>query len=187
MAGPVVRKTTGRGALTTLTREKGASVASHAVQISGTRGRTNLVHGGWSCATRNSPVDSTNTLSARTRWSKPPRFRPRTVPGVSRAPLVKRVKFDSTAAFAAADKAAKKALIGFDSLDYELRNKELSQDPVWLVRLRGAGGATAGELIISAESGAVLRKRYETARQPAPSSNLATTGQRTGSVGQPTF
>ncbi len=80
----------------------------------------------------------------------------------------KRVKIDSTGAFMAADQAAKKALVGFDSLDYSLRNKELSSDPVWQITLVDQATRPVGELIVSAESGAVLRRTwYESGRQVA--------------------
>jgi hypothetical protein len=80
----------------------------------------------------------------------------------------RRVKYDSSQVFVTADKAAKKALIGFDALNYELRNKELSQEPIWFVTLVDQNENRSGELIISAESGAILQRTwYENGRANA--------------------
>lgn len=83
----------------------------------------------------------------------------------------RRIKVDSRQAFISADKAAKKALVGFDALNYELRNKELSQEPIWFITLVDQNENRTGELIISAETGAILQRVwYENGRAEAGSS-----------------
>jgi hypothetical protein len=182
-------QTTGRGALTALTREKGAQIASQVVLVSGSQGQDQPA--AWRVIARD-PEFAGRFREYTIQKGRVVQAGPlpaQEAGNLSRAPIVsKRIKVDSTMAFAAADRAAKEALVGFDSLDYELRNKELSQDPVWVVRLTDANGAAAGELIISAESGVVLRKTwYETGRrQPESTATLAAKPQGTGSVGQPT-
>ena len=88
------------------------------------------------------------------------------------------VKVDSKMAFAAADKAAKKALVGFDSINYQLRAKELSNEPVWSVNLIDQFGQTVGNLIVSASTGTVLsRTWYDVPAQPANGQAYANNGQ----------
>lgn len=81
--------------------------------------------------------------------------------------------------FATVDKAAKKALVGFDSINYQLRAKELSNEPVWSVSLIDQFGQTVGTLIVSAESGAVLsRTWYDVPQQPANGQAYAQNGSQ---------
>jgi len=84
-------------------------------------------------------------------------------------PLVRgKIKIDSPVVFWRAHTEGRKALIGFDAVDYELRNAEFSSTPVWVVRLRTKNGTMVGELAVSAVSGQVLRRSwYEAGRQTA--------------------
>jgi hypothetical protein len=183
----VAAQTTARGALAALTREKGAAIASQVVLVSGAQGQDQPES--WRVVVRDPEFAGRfrEYSIGRGKVIKVMPVAAQDAARLSRAPLVvKRIKIDSTTAFAAADHAARKALVGFDSLDYELRNKELSQDPVWLVRLIDSGGAAAGELSISAESGAVLRKTwYDTGRQPETAAQFAA-HSATGKVSEPT-
>jgi len=68
-----------------------------------------------------------------------------------------RVEVDCAGAFRIAEREAKKALVGFDTIDYVLRAWELSEEPVWILTLRTAAGKAAGTVSLSAGSGKVLR------------------------------
>lgn len=106
--------------------------------------------------------------------------------GLPLNPLTKtRVKFDSTQAFWRADQAAKKAKVGFDSADYELRNAEYTETPVWLVTLADQSGAAVGEVAVSAETGNLLRQAWFDAARPQTGSGLAANDPRRGQVGTP--
>jgi len=82
----------------------------------------------------------------------------------SGAPLVRtKLKIDSPVVFWRAHTEAEKARVGFDTVDYGLRNAELSTTPVWVARLNNQAGQQVGELTISAETGQVLRRTWMTA------------------------
>lgn len=72
-----------------------------------------------------------------------------------------KVNVDCAGAFRIADREAGKALVGFDSLDYLLRARELSEEPVWILTLREKSGSVAGTVTISATGGKVLRTVWQ--------------------------
>ena len=72
-----------------------------------------------------------------------------------------KVNVDCLGAFRIADREAGKAMVGFDSLDYVLRARELSEDPVWELTLRAKNGSVAGTVTISAAGGKVLRTVWQ--------------------------
>lgn len=82
--------------------------------------------------------------------------------------LLRKVKLDSPDAFKVADKEAAGAEVGFDSIDYRLRCREFTDDPVWTLRLRDINGTVVGVIDMSAESGKVLRTVW-VRRDPANS------------------
>ncbi len=67
------------------------------------------------------------------------------------------VRVDSKAAFTIAEAEASKAQMGFDSLNYLLRIREFSREPIWRVELIDADRMLVGQVYISAENGEVLR------------------------------
>ncbi len=67
------------------------------------------------------------------------------------------LKLDSKAAFVIAEAEARKAKMGFDSLNYFLRCREFSREPIWTLELVDAGGGIAGKVYISGSTGEVLR------------------------------
>ena len=74
----------------------------------------------------------------------------------------KRLQYDSTLAFAAVEKAAKAARVGFDSADYDLRCLELSDRPVWFITLWDQHGAKVGQVSVGGDTGKILRKQFFT-------------------------
>ncbi len=68
-----------------------------------------------------------------------------------------KVEVDCVGAFRIADKEAGKAMVGFDTIDYRLRCRELSEEPVWTLTLRAKSGAAQGTITLSAQTGKVLR------------------------------
>lgn len=80
------------------------------------------------------------------------------------------VKVDSITAFHAADQEARAAMVGFDSVQFLLRAREGTAQPVWLLSLWDQEERTVGRLEISASTGKVERRvwmRYS-ARGSAP-------------------
>ena len=68
------------------------------------------------------------------------------------------VKVDSITAFHAADQEAKAAMVGFDSVQYLLRAREGSAQPIWFLSLWDQEERTVGRLEISATTGKVERR-----------------------------
>ena len=68
-----------------------------------------------------------------------------------------RLKIDSQQAFRICEATAIKAGIGFDSLHYQLRCRDLRNEPVWVVNLLDRSRATTGVIYLSAVDGNVLR------------------------------
>lgn len=68
------------------------------------------------------------------------------------------VKVDSITAFHAADQEAKAAMVGFDSVQYLLRAREGTAQPVWFLSLWDQEERTVGRLEISATTGKVERR-----------------------------
>ncbi len=65
---------------------------------------------------------------------------------------------DSKQAFMLADSAARKDSVGFDSVHYQLRCRDLRNEPVWVLNLSDLAKKTVGVLYISAINGEVIRK-----------------------------
>lgn len=70
---------------------------------------------------------------------------------------LKRIKLGSVAAFKVLDEQAAQAKIGFDTIDYHLRCREFSDEPIWTLTAKDAGGYQVGRVDLSADSGKVLR------------------------------
>lgn len=68
-----------------------------------------------------------------------------------------KLKLDSVAAFTVAEGEARKARIGFDSLNYVLRSREYSTEPVWILALVDADERLVGKVHVSGMTGSVLR------------------------------
>jgi hypothetical protein len=81
-----------------------------------------------------------------------------------------KVTVDSRAAFRAADREAGIARIGFDFIDYRLRCREFSDDPIWDLTLRTSDGVALGTIAISNKTGRVLRAVW---MRPGPRGALA--------------
>ncbi len=60
-------------------------------------------------------------------------------------------------AFIALDKAATEAKIGFDTIEYRLRAREGTNEPVWTMTAVDSDGLAAGVVDISGVSGKILR------------------------------
>jgi len=68
-----------------------------------------------------------------------------------------KVKIDSHDAFIVLDEAAEKAKVGFDKVDFHLRGREFSEEPVWSLTALDRDGFTVGVVDISAVNGKTLR------------------------------
>jgi hypothetical protein len=178
LASSVVAQQTGLDAFAVLTRDKGSTAGTQVVSLSGRRGAEQP--DAWRLVARD-PAFAGHFREYVVKAGRV--ISEHAVPtaesaSYATAPLVRaKVKIDSPVVFWRAHTEAKKALVGFDTVDYELRNAEFSTKPVWVVSLIGRGGSKVGEVAVSAESGNVLRRTwFEAGRQ---------TVQRTGTVGTP--
>jgi hypothetical protein len=70
---------------------------------------------------------------------------------------LERVKLDVVKAFQIAEKEATDAQIGFDKVDYSLRAREFSLEPVWTLRLVNNRNQLMGVVELSADSGQLYR------------------------------
>jgi hypothetical protein len=68
-----------------------------------------------------------------------------------------KVEVDCAGAFRIADREAGAAMVGFDLIDYRLRCREFSDEPVWILTLRTNDGDIKGTVVLSAKNGKVLR------------------------------
>jgi hypothetical protein len=76
-----------------------------------------------------------------------------------------KVEVDCAGAFRIADREAGTAMVGFDFIDYRLRCREFSDEPVWILTLRATDGDLKGTVTLSAKNGKVLRTLW---RRPGP-------------------
>ncbi|MEM0895560.1 MAG: hypothetical protein AAGJ79_01650 [Verrucomicrobiota bacterium] len=83
-------------------------------------------------------------------------------PRVRPTGFVKRqdIQLDSIDAFQILNREAQAAKIGFDSVNYMLRCREFSTEPVWTLSAVDAQNRIAGVIDVSAQTGAVLRKTW---------------------------
>jgi hypothetical protein len=163
-------------AIETLRSAEGSSVATNIIGLTGRFGQDQPQE--WEILARRGNefamfiVDSKSVLS----FSK---VRPR---GIKRL-ATEAIKIDSTKAFRIADKSAKKASVGFDSLNYALKSRSDSLAPVWILRLADFQGATVGEIHIATDSGAILRTNWnqeQLNRPVAPPAPTSSTGGTRG-------
>lgn len=167
LAAPAV---SAKQALATLSRSQGQAVASRVVFVSATRGQHQPES--WKFVTRDSQGSFVEFLvtANRVAGSRP-------IPGFAVGEPIspKRLSVDSTTAFLLAEKASRKAKLGFDSVSYELRCAELSDKPVWFLTLVDLTGNKVGQVTVAGNSETILRKSFDTPNvgvqatpQPAP-------------------
>lgn len=78
-----------------------------------------------------------------------------------------KLNLDSEGLFTIIEKEARKAGIGFDSVDYALRPSDEGKAPLWTVKLLDASRRTLGTMQIAADNGALVRSDlYGRARGP---------------------
>ena len=70
---------------------------------------------------------------------------------------LRRLKLGSVEAFNVLNKEADRARIGFDSIDYHLRCREFSDEPIWTLTAKDENGYQVARIDLSGETGQVLR------------------------------
>lgn len=85
-----------------------------------------------------------------------------------------RLKMDSSGVFAAANKQASKAKVGFESVNYRLHNR--GGTPVWTVQLYDVGGDEVGSVDFSAKDGSVVTPWRVPLSAPKPVPGSAAAG-----------
>lgn len=68
-----------------------------------------------------------------------------------------KLKYGSVHAFKILDREAARAKVGFDSVDYHLRCREFSDEPIWTLTAKDVDGYQVARLDLSGFSGQVLR------------------------------
>jgi hypothetical protein len=144
---------TAKGALTVLKSERGASIAANVTHVRGHRGQDQPLL--WEITSRISDgervfVISGEKIIADTIYSS----------GGGVSVDLRRLKIDSGEVFHIANRAAVKANVGFDSIDYELLAAPLGNAPLWLIYLRDIRGRDVGKLEVSGESSKILRSKW---------------------------
>lgn len=76
------------------------------------------------------------------------------------------LKIDSEKAFDVANEAARGAGVGFDSMHYQIRCRDLRNEPVWLLTLVDRNRKAVGVVYLSAMDGKVLRASWNPKDQP---------------------
>jgi hypothetical protein len=79
---------------------------------------------------------------------------------------LKSLKVDSERAFDIANEAAKAAGVGFDSMHYQLRCRDLRNEPVWLLTPVDRGRKAVGVVYLSAMDGKILRASWNPSNFP---------------------
>ena len=151
--------------LRTVDKSSGVKIAPRVVSIMGVNGQDQPAS--WLYIIQNARGDcfEFNVTNGRYLGS---RGIPRVEVGRPISP--RRWKIDSTQAFLLVDKMARKARVGFDSVNYHLRCAELSDRPVWFLTLLDRQSNAVGLVTLSAENGEVLSKSFpasNVAQQPA--------------------
>jgi len=100
-----------------------------------------------------------------------------------------KVAIDSRQAFALADQAARKAGIGFDAMNYQLRCRDLRNEPVWVLSPMDSARRAVGVVYISAITGETLRTVWHrpgpmTTSTPPPASGQPRVDNRRGLIPQ---
>ncbi len=70
------------------------------------------------------------------------------------------MKVDSAAAFVIGEKTAKTQKVAFDSVHFQLRSRDLRNEPVWMLNLINRSQVSVGVVYVSAVSGEVLRTSW---------------------------
>lgn len=102
------------------------------------------------------------------------RFRPSAGQDVPDVAIAKeRLKVDTSSAFAAAERLARRKKVAFESAHFQLRCRDAGEEPVWMLSLVGPAQVAIGAVYLSAESGELLREVW-----PEPSvERFSSTGQ----------
>ena len=87
------------------------------------------------------------------------------------------LNLDSTGAFAAANKQATQAKLGFSSINYLLQNRNGA--PAWIVQLFNSSGAEVGKIEVSASDGSLLSQMRKPVA-PVSSDTTTTTANTSG-------
>lgn len=77
------------------------------------------------------------------------------------------MKVDSDQAFIIADQAAKQAGVGFDSVHYQLRCRDLRNEPIWMMNLVDQLQRPIGTVYVSAQTGETIRKVWNQVGNPS--------------------
>lgn len=146
-------------ALDQLAREFGGGRFSKLVEMKGSRGQSQPAE--WYVVA----FDSRSDYLLRTFWAGEGRevtnegvndaFYPTTAPAGFLS--TNKVKIDSTEAFALLDAEAAKAMVGFNSINYVLRCREFSDEPIWSLTAVDRNDHVVGIVHISALHKKVLR------------------------------
>ena len=144
--------------LRSLNRERGDTVSSRVVGVVGFNGQDQPAQ--W--LVLQSDVEVPNLLHeyaiqngrivAQRRFTRDPNQDLPTIP-ISAA----KITIDSPQAFALANRAAAKAGVGFDAMNYQLRCRDLRNEPVWVLSLMDDARRIVGIVYLSAVNGETLR------------------------------
>ncbi len=158
-ASPALAGMTARQAWNKLGKQRGLYYLSRMLELRGSFGQPQP--GSWRIVVRD-PQEPSRTRAFRvTSGSVSTELAP--TEGFNPATTLldtKKIKLDSSRAFAIANAEAKKARISFDSVDYVLRCRDRSTEALYFMDLFDYRKSRVGTLSISAESGRVLWRKW---------------------------
>ena len=173
--GSALAGTTAREAIRVLEKEEGTQVTSKVVKFTGRFGQDQP--GEWEILAHRGDHHAMFIVDEKSIQSVS-RLRSR----LNRPINLTSLKIDSDQVFRIADKSAKKADVGFDSLNYELNQRRDKDAAVWVVRLNDSAGLTVGELHVAADDGSLLRSNWDRQFLNRPARRAPSTGGTRGII-----
>ena len=157
-SAPVAPKTSALTAMRSFGRERGDTLLSRVVGVVGFHGQDQP--GQWMLLQNDVEVPAMlheyvmqgGRIVAQRRFTREPGQDLPTIPIA-----ISKIAIDSPQAFALANQAARKAGIGFDSMNYQLRCRDLRNEPVWVLSLMDSAHRITGTVYLSALTGETLR------------------------------
>lgn len=156
---PALAGTTAYQALRVISKQRGATILSHVIEVNGSHGTPQptiwkvllddpSARGG----VRELDVQNGQIVAEKTPL--------RQFAGVGNNVTMnfQKLNLDSTGVFTVANREARASYIAFDMVAYHLRSNDERGTPVWTLRLLTNDGRNVGTLTISADSGQVLQR-----------------------------
>lgn len=98
--------------------------------------------------------------------------------------VISNINLDSSGAFTIANKFAIQSRIGFDSVNYTLRNDPVTRTPIWLLQLLDVNGGELATIRINAATGSIASSQLSGSTSTAASTDPYQTSADGGFIGR---